>query len=207
MTIERGRSLLDSFGQLQWRPECGIGWYPVSAQPYDLHYWEKYVGLDSSPIGERLTWCRLDLVQKFHAGSVVDIGIGGGKFVRSHPCASGYDINPAAIAWLTKIGKFVDPFSSVVEAATFWDSLEHIHDPSQLLRNVRRFCFVSLPIFSDCEHVLRSKHFKPDEHCWYFTRRGFETFMRFFGFQVIHECTMEQDAGREDIETFVFERK
>jgi len=205
--IEQGRSLFGSFTKLLWLPECGIGWYPVEAQPYDKSYWEKYRRYDETPTGELLTTCRLDLVQQYHNGSIVDIGIGGGKFVTSHPDARGYDINPEAVAWLQWTDKWTDPYSSIVEAATFWDSLEHIHDPGPLLRNVRRYCFVSLPIFRDCNHILRSKHFRKDEHCWYFTRRGIGIFMRSFGFEQIDECSMEQAVGREDIESFVFERR
>ena len=137
---------------------------------------------------------------------MVDIGIGGGRFVTEHPNAKGFDINPEAVAWLQWTGNWVDPYSSIVEAATFWDSLEHIHDPRPLLRNVRRYCFVSLPIFKDCNHILRSKHYRQDEHCWYFTRRGIVLFMKAFGFEQIKVCTMEQACGREDIETFVFGR-
>jgi hypothetical protein len=206
--IERGRSLFDSFGEgkLQWLPELQIGWYPVSAQPYDKSYFEKYRSYDATPTGELLTDCRLDLVYRHHLGSVVDIGVGGGKFVAAHRDARGFDINPEAVAWLQWTEKWVDPYSSIVEAATFWDSLEHIHDPRPLLRNVRRFCFVSLPIFKDCSHILRSKHYRKDEHCWYFTRRGIEIFMRAAGFRQIEQNKMEQACGREDIETFVFER-
>jgi hypothetical protein len=34
-----------------------------------------------------------------------------------------------------------------VDVACFWDSLEHIHNPTPLLQNVRRWVFTSLPIF------------------------------------------------------------
>lgn len=190
-------------------PEDGIGWYPVEAQPYDLSYFEKYRSYDATPTGELLTNCRLDLVYRHHSGSVIDIGVGGGRFVLEHSSARGFDINPEAVEWLKGVKKWADPYApnERIEAATFWDSLEHIHDPAPLLRNIRRFCFVSLPIFKDCNHILRSKHFRKDEHCWYFTRRGFERFMRSFDFAFVDHCTMEQAAGREDIESFVFERR
>ena len=206
LTIERGRSLFASFANLLWLPECGIGWYPVTEQPYDDDYWQKYRRYDATPTGELLTTCRLDLVHRFNVGSVIDIGIGGGKFVESCPGALGFDINPAAIDWLKSGGKWADPYATIFEAATFWDSLEHIHNPRPILRNVRRYCFVSLPIFKDCNHILRSKHFRKDEHCWYFTRRGINLFMRSFGFKQLERSTMEQACGREDIETYVFER-
>jgi hypothetical protein len=162
--------------------------------------------LDKSRIGDLLTGARIDLVERHHRGSVVDIGIGGGRFVATHPNARGFDINPNAVAWLRQMDRWSDPYDSVMEAATFWDSLEHMHDPRPILRNVRRFCFVSLPIFWDCDHVLRSKHFKPQEHCWYFTRGGIGTFMAYQGFRMIETSLMEQACGREDIESFVFER-
>ncbi len=205
--IALGRSLFDSMGHLLWLPEAGIGWYPVEEQPYDLDYFEKYRSYDATPTGELLTDCRLDLVYRHYLGSLVDIGVGGGRFIESHASALGFDINPAAIEWLKSVDKWVDPYSSIMEAATFWDSLEHIHDPTKLLRNVRRFVFVSLPIFKDCNHILRSKHYRKDEHCWYFTRRGFEKFMRAFDFEIVEHSTMEQSCGREDIDSFVFERR
>jgi Methyltransferase domain len=145
-------------------------------------------------------------VRSHYRGTIVDVGIGGGRFVKDHADAFGFDINPAAVKWLKINRAYCDPYSEVVEAATFWDSLEHIHDPAPVLANIRRFVFVSLPIFQGAEHVLRSKHFRPDEHCWYFTRGGFEWFMHRFGFRRIDHSVIEQMAGREDIESFAFER-
>jgi Methyltransferase domain len=204
--IGRGRLLLDSFAKLHWLPEAGIGWYPVEANPYNAEYWDKYRALDSTASGDALTACRVSLVRSHWRGPVVDVGIGGGRFVQDHHDAFGFDINPSAVAWLKGRKRYCDPHSNSIEAATFWDSLEHIHDPAPILENVRRFVFVSLPIFDDVAHVLRSKHFKPAEHCWYFTRTGFDRFMRRFGFRMVDHSTIEQSAGREDIESFAFER-
>lgn len=204
--VEQGRSLIESFRGLLWMPQIGIGWYPVTAQPYDEAYFEKYLGYDQTPVGDALTKCRLDLVDRYHLGSVVDVGIGGGRFVSEHHDAWGFDVNPVAVAWLKSHGKYLDPRRSKVQAACFWDSLEHIHDPRSILDNVLRYVFVSLPIFKGCDHILSSKHFRTDEHCWYFTRNGFRRFMGRFGFEMIEESTMEQDAGREDILSFAFVR-
>jgi hypothetical protein len=184
----------------------GIGWYPVEAKPYNGEYWEKYRALDGTSIGDALTACRIALVRSHFRGGVLDIGIGGGRFVMDHPSALGFDINPSAVSWLKGRRAYLDPYTNKFEAATFWDSLEHIHDPAPILGNVRRYVFVSLPIFTDVEHVLRSKHYKPQEHCWYFTRAGFVRFMDHFGFRMIDHSTIEQMAGREDIESFAFER-
>lgn len=189
---------------LEWLPELGIGWYPVTSQPYDANYWVRYRAMDETPVGEKLTNARLALVDAYWDGELVDVGIGGGRFV-SDRHAYGYDINPHAVEWLKSENAWLNPYAQKVDAASFWDSLEHIHDPGPLLDNVRHYVFVSLPIFTNAAHILRSKHFRKDEHCWYFTRQGFERFMARFDFRLIHANKMEQ-AWREDIETFVFER-
>lgn len=192
--------------QLQWLPDLGIGWYPVTAQPYDANYWEDYRARDASPQGARLTELRRNLVDSYWDDAVVDVGIGGGRFVLEQPNAMGYDINPHAVAWLQERGAWHDPSLARIGAATFWDSLEHIHDPGPILRNVGRFVFTSLPIFTGIGHVRRSKHFKTDEHCWYFTRNGIVCFMSRYGFELVYEDRREEFC-REDIGTFVFRRR
>jgi len=196
-------------GRMTWIPELGIGYYPVTAAPYDGAYWDKYRAMDHTRIGDKLTAARLALV-RYYAGSIepakmVDIGIGGGRFAEEM-CCKGFDVNPEAVAWLASQGRLADPYAAPFEVATFWDSLEHIHDPTPLLANVRRFAFVSCPIFDGPTHARRSKHFRPDEHCFYFTQRGLQTFMDAHGFELVVSNTMEQSAGREDIGTFVFRR-
>lgn len=161
--------------------------------------------MDQTDIGRRLTKSRIHWVRTFFDGRLCDIGIGGGRFVTE--CgAMGYDINPDARAWLKSLGAWCDPYQSPIDAVSFWDSLEHIHDPSPLLHNVRSWAFISLPVFDGPEHVLRSKHFRKDEHCWYFTERGLVDFMREHGFELVGSSVMEQLAGREDIRSYAFRR-
>jgi Methyltransferase domain len=200
-------SLFDSLreNRLAWLEELGIGWYPCNAQPYDGDYWARYLAMDATPCGEQLTAMRCAMVRKHFAGAVVDIGIGGGRFVQDLP-AFGYDINPAAVDWLMTNGKWIDPYQASVRAVTCWDSLEHIYDPRQLLRNVIEWAFVSIPIFKDSVSVLQSRHYRKTEHYWYFTRTGFVEFMHMQGFELIEQNCMEQAAGREDIESFAFKR-
>lgn len=192
---------------LVWIPELGLGRYPVADDRavYDREYFERFARQADSPIGRALNEARLELVRRFGARDVVDVGIGCGAFVEALGCR-GFDVNPAGVEWLQARGAFVDPWSCDVEALTFWDSLEHIDDPEQLLRRARRFVFVSLPIFEDLAHVRRSKHFRPTEHFWYFTRDGFVRFMQSQGFELAHESRVESEIGREDIGTFVFKR-
>lgn len=206
--------LLDN--ELVWFPEIGFGYYPVKDAPYDRQYFDRYRKQDWTAVGDALNDTRVAMVKR-HASHLIDpilcdVGIGGGRFVVEAGKAlkrirvRGFDVNPCAVQWLSEHGLLRDPNSDRTEIATFWDSLEHIHDPSVLLRNVSELVFVSIPIFRDAEHIKGSKHFRKDEHCLYFTRGGFIRFMTEHGFALLEVNTMEQAAGREDIESFAFVR-
>jgi len=94
-----------------------------------------------------------------------------------------------------------------ITGVTFWDSLEHIPSPKDLLMRVKKqTVFVSIPIINNILFVRTSKHYKPNEHFWYFTKEGFINYMDGQGFSCEDHNTMETDAGREDIDTFVFRR-
>lgn len=158
-----------------------------------------------------LTKVRVNLVSAYlRGGKIVDVGIGCGDFVREYNAlfggATGYDVNPVGISWLKRRECWRDPYAAPVKHACFWDSLEHIYDPSVLLRNVQETVFVSIPIFTDIDHVRRSKHFRRDEHYWYFTSGGLLHYMKALGWRCVERTWMETDLGREDIETYVFKR-
>ncbi len=189
---------------LRWLPELGIGYLPVVAQPYDSAYFLKYQAMAGTPMGREITRRRVELVRRVHAGPVLDVGIGCGSFIEAHGHAVGADVNPAGLAWLRERGLEWD--GGPVEAATFWDSLEHIHEPGDLLGKVARWVFVSVPLVPDVARITTWKHFRRDEHCWYFTAEGLLCFMRWHGFELRHRDDFETRLGREDIGTFIFER-
>lgn len=197
---------------MNWDEEAGVGFLDVKLSidqnPYDTNYFDKYVGYASSQMGQKLDGFRADLVHQHQGGMpVVDVGIGSGNFIEIHgPGAFGYDINPKAILWLALRRLWWDPWQFMMPSATFWDSLEHFADPSAILARVKNFAFISIPIFRNLEHAKNSKHFRPDEHYWYFTHRGLCRFMQSRGFHLIDESDMETKLGREDIHTFVFRR-
>jgi len=153
---------------------------------------------------------RFDFVERHYRGPLIDIGIGSGAFLElrcQHRRATyGYDINPAGIQWLKARKLFADPYAMPFNAATLWDVLEHVSDFQPLLSNVRDWLFLSLPIFYSAEHALGSKHFRPQEHFWYFMRQGLIHTMGLCGFGLITENNMETELGREDIGTFAFRR-
>jgi hypothetical protein len=192
---------------LEWHSSLGFGFYPVPpSEVYDADYFKKYQAYTDTPMGHALTQARVDLVERHYPGSVVDIGIGAGDFVQAMSGAFGYDVNPAGIEWLKSQNAWCNPYETPVSAITCWDSLEHIESPGNLLKQVRGWVFVSIPIFESCEHVLRSKHFRKDEHFWYFTHEAFVRFMQAQDFELVEYNSMESDLGRDGIGTYAFRR-
>jgi hypothetical protein len=207
-------SLVAQFSRrrLTWWPELGIGHYPVEVgfAPYDQDYFDSFDRNANSDLGRALMQARFNFVERHYRGTLIDVGIGSGAFIELR-CARrrttyGYDVNPAGIAWLDERKLLVDPHLVSFDAVTLWDVLEHIPDFQSLLANVKEWVFTSLPIFRDAEHALGSKHFKPDEHCWYFSREGLVFAMKQCGFVLVSESKVETDLGREDIGTFAFRR-
>jgi hypothetical protein len=201
-----------SIDGLTWWPQDGVGYYPVEAgiAPYDQMYFDRFDRDAKTDLGRALMQARVDFVEQYYQGSLlIDVGIGSGAFVELRQRTRrtyGYDVNPAGIRWLKERNLFCKPYGKPFHAMTMWDVLEHIWDYPALLENVRKWLFISLPIFSDVHHVLRSKHFRPTEHYWYFTRDGLVRAMGGCGFDLMSESMVETELGREDIGTFAFRR-
>jgi hypothetical protein len=195
-----------ALSSLIWLPEHGIGYYPASGDPYDGAYFEKYRAYAQTEMGRALTAARIAMVARHYEGPLLDVGVGGGQFVESRPQTCGYDVNLAGVDWLEERGLYRDLYGENYEAATFWDSLEHIPDAEAALRQVVRWAFVSAPIFTTAEALLHSKHFRKDEHFWYWTRDGLRKWMRAQGFVMREANMMECELGREGIGSFAFER-
>lgn len=192
--------------KLIWWPELGMGYHPAPPIDYDGDYWEKYLEYDKTEMGRKLTEARCKLVrQHTHAKCLVDIGIGGGLFVRTLSCY-GYDVNRKANEWLMSTNKFLDPYAKTVTAITCWDAIEHIPDPAALLRNVDEWVFASIPVFDSGDRVTISKHYRPGEHIWYWSHGGFIDFMDRNGFVLIDFNHDETKLGREDITSYAFKR-
>ena len=190
---------------LLWSEELGMGWHGRKPMDYEGAYFAKYQELDATPMGEALTRARVDMVRRHFTGQVLDIGIGGGRFVEESG-GFGFDVNPEALAWLHANGRYKHP-NFGWPAMTFWDSLEHIPDPEAALKNVGDWAFVSMPIYKDQADCLKSKHFKPGEHIWFFTDWGFIDWMDRQGFEMMERNDIESKLGREGILSYAFRRR
>lgn len=180
---------------------------------YDGAYYEHYCGLEGSPIATALNDARLAMLARHMPAParVLDVGVGSGAFLRAARGAGyeakGRDVNPHAIKmleerrWLAQEGEDFD-------AVTFWDSLEHIEEPEEALKSAQRgaVVLVAVPLFKDLRKVRESKHYKPGEHLYYWTRDGFLAWMEAWGFRLLEESSHEVKAGRESIGAFAFKR-
>jgi SAM-dependent methyltransferase len=189
---------------------------------YNLNYFDILKSYENTDIDKKLMRCRVDLVRAYcdKKGEVFDFGCGTGQFlrkIRSHVyMVYGYDVMIASKKWLKDNFMYLNPYSEsnqnfFMEKLTgvcFWDSLEHLEDPSIILNFLPENCFVfiSIPIFDDIEKIKQSKHYRPGEHYWYFTHRGLLDYMYslkyiYFGY---NDC--ESKAGRKNIYSYVFRK-
>jgi len=196
-------------GSLTWLDDLGLGYCDSKPMEYGQNYWQEYIDRAASPMGVKLTEIRTELVAKYLPSSafLLDVGIGCGQFVEARPNTFGTDLNPRAVAWLQERAIFVPDLHGWNKSMTFWDSLEHIPRASDAFVRASEFAFLTMPIYRDRDHVLRSKHFKPGEHLWYWTRAGLIRWARGLGYECLEVNDLESRAGREDIETFVFCRR
>jgi hypothetical protein len=188
-----------------WSEELGQGWHTAPPMNYSGDYFAKYQDLDNTKMGAELTRARLELVGKFvKPNTVLDIGIGGGRFVQESG-GHGYDVSTEANSWLMK-NKLYRNAEFGWPAMSFWDSLEHIPDPEEFVSKVGRWMFVSMPIYTGMADVLASKHYKPGEHLHYWTFDGFVAWCGRQGLELMEMNHAETELGREGITSFAFKR-
>lgn len=195
---------------LLWWPELGYGYYPVQDTPYDESYFTKYEYYKLTPLGVELNQARVEIVDRYlnRSSEVVDIGIGAGHFVEIREGNThGYDVNPIGIKWLKDREIFFDPYEQAPANISCWDSLEHIKHPDRLISRVKEHVFVSIPIFMSGEDVVTSKHYRKDEHYWYFTDWGLVAWFKKYHFKLVMRSDIETSLGREGIGTYVFRRE
>lgn len=209
MTLVDDERIADRAATLMWHD--GVGYLPfVRPIEYGADYFAEFERRARSRIGQKLMASRIAFVAQYYNGPLLDVGIGCGAFVLDRSMCGeptfGHDINPVAVMWLRERGLLGDP-AVAWRAMSLWDVIEHIEVFDPLLTHVTEWLFVATPIYRDRAHAVRSKHFKPDEHCWYFTRDGLVREMKRQGFVLHGEDDGETRLGREDIGRFAFRRR
>jgi hypothetical protein len=194
---------------LEWAPQ-GMGALRVVDPPYDAGYFENYKKLANTSMGTKITAARIELVRQWYGdGHVIDVGIGCGSFIQTRGGWTwGYDVAPHGIRWLEMNARWMNPYERKIAAVTLWDVLEHIPDPKKLFDNVTGWVFMSCPIVPGAGPPAEDwKHYKPREHCWYWTHAGLVSWMDEHGFDCKSATKTETLLGRVDIGTFAFRRR
>jgi len=146
-------------------------------------------------------------------GSLVfDYGCGTGRFISAlqaekYRCV-GFDVMEKAEKQLIAADLYRLPQDIAdVNAMTMWDVFEHLDNHMFLrLLPVNSYAIMSLPVFDDLDDVMRSRHYRPGEHIWYFTDKGIRRFMLGNGYACMESHNEESHAGRDGIRTYVFKR-
>ena len=195
--------------ELRWEIDKEYGFVDITPRAYDEEYFNKYKEYAKTSMGNLLTEMRIAFVDRWHTGKMLDVGVGSGLLVEKRPDTFGYDINLYAVELLKSLGKYRDIFDCIFPAYSFFDSFEHIKDPSRILNALpgKTKVFISIPIFKDTSHALKSKHFRRDEHYWYFTVQGIIKYFADYGFCCLDVDNFETRLGREDILSFAFEKR
>lgn len=181
---------------------------------YDKDYFDKYTSYEGTDIAIAINKSRVALTKHFCKKALLDIGVGSGEFIKSSKKLKiyGFDINPLGVEWLKSRNLYVNPYEHLpedIEGWTFWDSLEHFAEPQDILKLIKpkQYAFISMPIFHNVLLVKTWKHYRPNEHFYYFTFRGIVNYMQQSGFKLLDHNDEEIIAGRQDILTFVFQRQ
>lgn len=180
---------------------------------YGKAYFEKYISYEGTPTAISLNKGRTSITEKYCKNPILDIGIGSGEFIKSSKLKTyGFDINPYGVKWLKFNKIYINPYELVPENIcgwTFWDSLEHFQNPQEILKLVKigHYIFISIPIFANILDVKKSKHFRRDEHFYYFSHLGLVNYISKSGFRLLEHLDFEIKSGRESIFTFVFQRQ
>jgi len=186
----------------------GYWFYPVKDFVYDKAYFDKYKQYTQTKSGELLLQTRLNIIKSYT--KLLDIGVGSGHLIDSKVNAKGFDVNPYTVKKLQTENRWFDPYNSNVnqfDVITFFDSFEHIESPNILLSKIiSPTIVIAIPIFTDYNNLLQSKHYRQDEHFHYFTFLGFLKYMKYQGFICQYISDGEIKAGRESVWTFVFRR-
>lgn len=214
--IKRFDYVLD--GEIAFCQQRGVAYQFESRKvpyTYDAEYLARYNSPEYSDceIARAVLKGRCNLLRKHLQKdiNVLDIGACSGAFMRAATAAGfwlfGYDVIPEVVSRLKDENRYTED-ASQFDAVCMWDSIEHMREPEAWLSKIKRdaFLFVSVPIMPVLDYVRSSKHYKPDEHLYYWTELGFESWMALYGFKLIEVSNHEVAAGRQEIGAFVFQK-
>lgn len=183
------------------------------AQTYDNNYMDKFAAYDRG-IEQSVNQARCNFVMKYlpEGSDILDYGAGACGFIYAlqahHFKVKGFDVIPQAVSILQMQSLYSEDIG-LPYGVCFWDVLEHLKDPSEPLRKLRpgAMAFISIPVFPNLFMVRSSKHYRPNEHLYYWRPDGFIGYVKSLGFNFIETSPHEIHAGRDDVLAFAFQKK
>jgi len=180
---------------------------PLDKSIYDKSYCLKYQRYSQREENVLLQQLRFDFVKKYtEQGRLLDFGCGNGSFLQfidgQFEDSSGFDINP--YSGFLNIGVLLRRY----EIVTFWDSLEHLENPGEIISGIKPdFVFVSTPSTDDIDfsNILNWRHYIPEEHVHFFNLKSLTDLFNSIGYAVIdynyNESTIRKSGGEKNILT------
>jgi hypothetical protein len=166
---------------------------------YDKSYLRKYERYANTEIGDKINAVRIEFSKrniKTTGARLLDFGCGSGSFVDA--CildgidAYGFDINPYSRYCI------IERLFKTYEVVTFWDSLEHISHPKEIIEGLRPGAvFISTPSTDDYkgEDLTKWHHYYPGEHVHYFNERALRRLFATCGYEVV-DMSYEESTCR-----------
>lgn len=150
---------------------------PAIRVVYNGNYVAQYRKLEAR---ESMSHLRLGLLKSFcEAGTLLDVGYGGGDFVRL-ALKAGYDAYGVDVHGVDCGVRERSMLEHVRwDVVTFFDSLEHFADLDLVRQLIERALFVmvsmpKVPKFRTAEELRSWRHYKPGEHLHYFSYQSLD---------------------------------
>jgi Methyltransferase domain len=201
--------------------------YNYDSSIYSKDYADNYEKYSHSAVNDNLMLFRLGMVARYvPCGSrLLDFGTALGiflEFAQPYYKCEGIEPNTEAVK-LARVGPIHSGLNGLgkFKAITFFDVLEHIEEPKELLRLMkirylepRGYLFITTPnaeCVTTAAAVASWKHYKPKEHLFLYTKNSLSAIMRRLGFEVVHwgheESAIRPGNSRGDLLTCVAQVK
>lgn len=175
---------------------------------YNQEYYTRYQNRSDTETGKKIYDSRWEIIEKYCHGNMtlLDYGCASGAFhtsARNGFVTFGYDINPHS--------PYHREINGQMDIVTMWDVIEHLHDPKDTIKKLNpKMLFISTPNKGAVEKLEGWRHYRPDEHLWYFDLPSLESLLRECGFKIVEhnftEGSIRNPERPQDIITVVAER-
>lgn len=167
---------------------------------YDVEYYDNLLRQYSSTARE-IAIIRHEFIRSLRPKWILDYGSGVGWFRAFRP--DGVEVDTFDIGPFTQTGISRDSYDIVC----FHDVLEHIPDWGTIAPIISKAKYVAgtVPILVNGQVLSTWKHYKPGEHFYYWSEKGFESAMNEVGLERI-EHGWPECPPRTDILSFKYRR-